>query len=124
MPTKPDTRPFVLIYPTIENTDAVRGNKPALNHECYQTEDEAKERFGELSKEFDGEVYLTRELPWTAEVDTKPRVTFAPPHTATASVEKVKKPRARRRTAAEMEAARLAKANGKKAANGAVEVTS
>lgn len=120
---KPDTRPYVLIYPSVG--DVADSTKPQLNHECYQSEDEAKERFAELSAKFDGEVYLVRELPWQAEIDAKPRVSFAPPHTA--AVEKSeKKPRARRRTKAEMEVAR---ANGettrKTKANGhAAEVTS
>lgn len=86
---RPDSRPYVIMFINFS------GSKPSLDYEAIFDEDAAKKRFAELSAKANGEVVVTRELPLNAEIETTPRVTFAPP-IDTSTAPKEKKPRAKR----------------------------
>lgn len=106
-------RPFVLVYPVIDNDTP----HPVLCRETYGEESEAKERYADLARQYHGEVWLFREEPTPAEIETTPRVTFGVAHKPLAE----DRPKRTRRTKAQMEAARAAgEVKPKKAANGAV----
>jgi len=93
------TAPFVIFY--VSSDDA--GKKPALCHEVIGDEEEARARYGELVKHHDEITVWHKDRVINAEVDTTPRVVFHS-HKPLDTQPKVRR---KRRTRAEMEAARL-----------------
>ena len=104
--------PFVIVY--INTASDPAGGGSLLCREIYNTEEEAKTRFGELAVQADGEILVFRSLPIIAEIETTPRVSFMTAHKPLDG----EKPKRKRRTRAEMADAR---ANEAKKKNGAVE---
>src|SRR5690349_21028491 len=106
--------PYVIFYVSVDNVQ----EKPALCHEVIGDEEEARTRYGQLVKDHDEISVWHKDRVINAEVDTTPRVVFHS-HKPLASADK---PRRKRRSKLEMEAARAA-GEVKPKRNGAAIIT-